>query len=365
MAFRDRGHPDAGLVAGRVQCLFNLQLPPPPRAVRPGLFRDSSSTTTGTSTPPRSSTPPRPTRSTSTAAAQMLVTLAGAMSTAELGLSLAEMIRQGKVHAHLLHRREPRGGRLQPRRARPLRARPALPRPHAGRRAGAARPAPEPRHRHLHPRGRGDAPHRERRARGVAARRQAPASAASRTSSSTRCCVSGALEAVLPDRPEGQLAARGGRARTCRCSCRAGRTRRSATSSPATASTGDVKNVAHRAHRHRVHDARSPTGTRRRRAKRSIGFFQIGGGIAGDFPICVVPMLQQDLQRADVPLLGLLLPDQRLDDELRLVLGRRAQREDHLGQARHRHAEVHHRVRRHDRRAADVRPRAGMVRENG
>ena len=30
---------------------------------------------------------------------QMLVTLAGAMSTAELGLSLAEMIRQGKVQA--------------------------------------------------------------------------------------------------------------------------------------------------------------------------------------------------------------------------------------------------------------------------
>ncbi|HEX6039099.1 deoxyhypusine synthase family protein, partial [Longimicrobium sp.] len=30
---------------------------------------------------------------------RMLVTLAGAMSTAELGLSLAEMIRQGKVHA--------------------------------------------------------------------------------------------------------------------------------------------------------------------------------------------------------------------------------------------------------------------------
>ena len=30
---------------------------------------------------------------------QMLVTLAGAMSTAELGLLLAEMIREGKVHA--------------------------------------------------------------------------------------------------------------------------------------------------------------------------------------------------------------------------------------------------------------------------
>jgi len=36
----------------------------------------------------------------------------------------------------------------------------------------------------------------------------------------------------------------------------------------------------------------------------SIGFFQIGGGIAGDFPICVVPMLHQDLQRTHVPLWG-------------------------------------------------------------
>jgi deoxyhypusine synthase len=39
-------------------------------------------------------------------------------------------------------------------------------------------------------------------------------------------------------------------------------------------------------------------------ARSSIGFFQIGGGIAGDFPICVVPMLHQDLQRPDVPLWG-------------------------------------------------------------
>ncbi len=28
-----------------------------------------------------------------------------------------------------------------------------------------------------------------------------------------------------------------------------------------------------------------------------VGFFQIGGGIAGDFPICVVPMIHQDLRR--------------------------------------------------------------------
>lgn len=36
----------------------------------------------------------------------------------------------------------------------------------------------------------------------------------------------------------------------------------------------------------------------------SIGFFQIGGGIAGDFPICVVPMLHQDLGFTEVPLWG-------------------------------------------------------------
>ncbi len=34
---------------------------------------------------------------------------------------------------------------------------------------------------------------------------------------------------------------------------------------------------------------------------KGIGFFQIGGGIAGDFPICVVPMLHQDLGRTQVP----------------------------------------------------------------
>lgn len=36
--------------------------------------------------------------------------------------------------------------------------------------------------------------------------------------------------------------------------------------------------------------------------KNKVGFFQIGGGIAGDFPICVVPMLSQDLGHKDVPL---------------------------------------------------------------
>ncbi len=36
----------------------------------------------------------------------------------------------------------------------------------------------------------------------------------------------------------------------------------------------------------------------------SIGFFQVGGGIAGDFPICVVPMLHQDLKKSGIPLWG-------------------------------------------------------------
>jgi deoxyhypusine synthase len=30
---------------------------------------------------------------------------------------------------------------------------------------------------------------------------------------------------------------------------------------------------------------------------RDLGFFQIGGGIAGDFPICVVPLIQQDMHQ--------------------------------------------------------------------
>jgi deoxyhypusine synthase len=38
-------------------------------------------------------------------------------------------------------------------------------------------------------------------------------------------------------------------------------------------------------------------------ARRSIGFFQIGGGIAGDFPICVVPLIAQDLEE-EVPVWG-------------------------------------------------------------
>jgi deoxyhypusine synthase len=38
-----------------------------------------------------------------------------------------------------------------------------------------------------------------------------------------------------------------------------------------------------------------------RNAEHPLGFLQLGGGIAGDFPICVVPMLRQDLE-IDAPL---------------------------------------------------------------
>jgi len=36
--------------------------------------------------------------------------------------------------------------------------------------------------------------------------------------------------------------------------------------------------------------------------RNGVGFFQIGGGIAGDFPICVVPMLHQDLEIEGIPM---------------------------------------------------------------
>ncbi len=66
--------------------------------------------------------------------------------------------------------------------------------------------------------------------------------------------------------------------------------------------TGDIKNVhtvrtgiEYMIHLAEWYQAEAP--------KSSIGFFQIGGGIAGDFTICVVPMLRQDLQ-LDMPLWG-------------------------------------------------------------
>jgi deoxyhypusine synthase len=67
--------------------------------------------------------------------------------------------------------------------------------------------------------------------------------------------------------------------------------------------TGDVKNVhtVRTGIEYMMELAEWYTGLT---ADASLGFFQIAGGIAGDFPICVVPMLHQDLQREHVPLWG-------------------------------------------------------------
>ena len=65
--------------------------------------------------------------------------------------------------------------------------------------------------------------------------------------------------------------------------------------------TGDVKNVhtVRTGIEYMMELAEWYTNTT---AETPLGFFQIAGGIAGDFPICVVPMLHQDLQREHVPL---------------------------------------------------------------
>src|SRR5260221_213673 len=65
--------------------------------------------------------------------------------------------------------------------------------------------------------------------------------------------------------------------------------------------TGDVKNVhtVRTGIEYMMELAEWYTNTT---AKTPLGFFQIGGGIAGDFPICVVPLLHPELQREHVPL---------------------------------------------------------------
>jgi deoxyhypusine synthase len=66
---------------------------------------------------------------------------------------------------------------------------------------------------------------------------------------------------------------------------------------------GDVKNV-HTVRTGIEYMTELARWYRTESADSSIGFFQIGGGIAGDFPICVVPMLEQDLLMQDIPRWG-------------------------------------------------------------
>ena len=261
-----------------------------------GPISRSSIATIVTSTPPRSRTPPRRRSRHSIAAASMFVTLAGAMSTAELGVSLAEMIRQGKVHgicctganleedvfnlvAHDHYERMPHYRDLTPADEQALLDR------HMNRVTDTCIPEHEAMRRI-----------ETRRARRVAS---PPTSAGERYFPHEflyRVLRSGKLEAVLSDRSEGQLADGGGGAEPADVRARlGGLDARQHVRRPL--HRGRRQERAHRAHRHRVHDGARRLVHERRSRTRSIGFFQIGGGIAGDFPICVVPMLHQDLQR--------------------------------------------------------------------
>ena len=75
-----------------------------------------------------------------------------------------------------------------------------------------------------------------------------------------------------------------------------------------------------------------------------VGFYQSGGGTAGDFPICVVPMMEQY-------------------HFIRFLFRRRSKRENHMGQARRGHSSLHRRVRRYDSGSPDVRIHIGLVRD--
>ena len=96
-------------------------------------------------------------------------------------------------------------------------------------------------------------------------------------------------------------------------------------------------------------------------ARPSVGFFQIGGGIAGDFAICAVPVHHAGPQERGA-VLGLLLPDHGCPALVRWLLGRTRQREDHVGQVGRRHAALRDQLGCGDRGAARLRLRAGRLR---
>ena len=100
-------------------------------------------------------------------------------------------------------------------------------------------------------------------------------------------------------------------------------------------------------------------------ASRSIGFFQIGGGIAGDFAICVVPMIHQDLQRDGVPLWGYFCQISDSTTSYGSYSGAVPNEKITWGKLARGHAEVHHRVGRHDCGAAHVRQSPRLVANRG
>lgn len=65
-----------------------------------------------------------------------------------------------------------------------------------------------------------------------------------------------------------------------------------------------TEQLAHLARWYRAANGLPDDGTPGSASPPGVGFFQIGGGIAGDFPICAVPMMIQDLKWEDTPYWG-------------------------------------------------------------
>lgn len=232
---------------------------------------------------------------------QMLVTLAGAMSTAELGLSLAEMIRQGKVHAisctganleedifnlvaHDFYERVPNYRDLTPADENALLER------HMNRVTDTCIPEMEAMRRIE------KAVLEEWMAADAAGERLFPHQFMYRLIRGGKLAESyqidpkdswlvAAAERDLPMFVPGWEDSTLGNMYTGHCI------------------SGNVKNVhtVRTGIEYMMELAEWYTTTS---AATPIGFFQVGGGIAGDFPICVVPMLHQDLRREEVPLWG-------------------------------------------------------------
>ena len=231
----------------------------------------------------------------------MLVTLAGAMSTAELGLSLAEMIRQGKVHAicctganleedlfnlvaHDHYERIPNYRDLTPEDEQSLLDR------HLNRVTDTCIPEEEAMRRMER------AVLAEWRAADEAGERYFPHEFLFRVLRSgvlepsyqidpANSWMLAAAEADLPIFVPGWEDSTLGNIFAARCL------------------DGRIKNV-HTVRSGIEYMASLADWYGETAPASSIGFFQIGGGIAGDFPICVVPMLHQDLEKKDVPLWG-------------------------------------------------------------
>jgi deoxyhypusine synthase len=80
-----------------------------------------------------------------------------------------------------------------------------------------------------------------------------------------------------------------------------------------------------------VHEDRQETAPAKARSASS----RSAAASAGDFPICVVPMLHQDFSATGVPLWGYFCQISRFDHVATVqLLGRDPQRKDHVGQTR-------------------------------